>query len=891
MNLLTFVVNSNRFKKMRKLIGLLTAMLLCVCFVQAAKISITDNWKYTQADDERFASVEWDDSEWESVNIPHTWNAKDVVDEQRGYRRGASWYRKKLVVPAEYADKKVTLLFDGVGNKADIYLNGKHLKTHLGAYTAFTVDISGIYKPGEVNLLAVKADNSASLTEILPPVSGDFSMFGGIYRRVYLQTYNKVHFDMEPYTSVPVRIQTSSVTAQKAQVKLDANIKNETKQDQKITVCFTLLDKERNVVKTEKIKVKVKAGEGYPVSVNMNNIYNPHLWSPDSPYLYIMRTVIQDEKKETVLQEIESTLGFRWFTVEMTGFYLNGKQLKLRGAARHQDYEGLGIAIPSEVNYNDMKLLKEMGANFVRISHYPQDPEIYRACDKLGLIAWSEICIVNEVKKNKSFAHNSKEMFKEMVYQNYNHPSVVMWGAMNELWDYHTEAIQLARELEVLSKEIDPYRLSCVAFHAFTWEKPYKQASKEMFDISDINGVNVYEAWYQGNFSTIGPMFDKFRTFSTGKPRFLSEFGAGSDERIHSYAPRSFDFTPEYQLAFNREYVNEMESRPDYIGYSIWNLIDFHVDGRGDSKPILNQKGMIHSNRELKDIYYYYQACWSKKPMIHISGTDWKQRVEVCDSEINIRPMVVFSNQSQVELFHNGRSLGVSSIKNGEVEFNVPFVNGANDLIARKGDLVDMLTIDMTLIPGKLTDNSNLSQGLYINLGQDHCYFTEPIINKTWLPDQPYKKGGWGYVDGKPFDSWPGSSHDGVRNGIGANIKNSTLEPVYQTFLIGTTSYKLDVSNGVYEVTLCFAEPFNKQERKDMERSGASSDGKRVFDVLINGEMFVSSLNLDEEYGEQTAMTKTMIVNVGNGNGLDIQFHSHKGLSVVNGLKLTKLNY
>lgn len=162
-----------------------------------------------------------------------------------------------------------------------------------------------------------------------------------------------------------------------------------------------------------------------------------------------------------------------------------------------------------------------------------------------------------------------------MILQNYNHPSVVLWGAMNELWDYHKQAIALARELEALKKELDPYRLSCVAFHAFTWEKPYTQSSKEMFSISDVNGVNVYESWYQGDSATIAPMFDKFCSYSTAKPRFLSEFGAGSDERIHSYTPRTFDFTPEFQLDFNRRYINEMEKRPDYIGYSIWNLVDF----------------------------------------------------------------------------------------------------------------------------------------------------------------------------------------------------------------------------------------------------------------------------------------------------------------------------
>ena len=874
---------------MKKVISLLGMILLCCGISYATKVSITDNWKFTPSDSENFASSGLDDSKWRTVSIPHTWNDKDIIDEQRGYRRAASWYRKHLNIPLEMKGRKIVLLFEGVGSKADVYLNGEHLKTHMGAYTAFTVDITGHCKFGEKNILAVRADNSSSLGEVLPPVSGDFSMLGGIYRRVFLQTYHPVHFDFEPYASTPVLVQTPVVSEESAQVKLSCRIKNDADKNSKLSLVFALLDKEGKVVSRKKMKVKVDVGQSLPVDLEMASVNNPHLWSPDSPYLYTLKATIVDDKEGTLLQEVDSPLGFRWFSVDKTGFYLNGEYLKLRGAARHQDYWGLGAAIPSEINYQDMKLLKEMGANFIRISHYPQDPEIYRACDELGLVAWSEICIVNEVKKNETFALNSAEMLKEMINQNYNHPSVVMWGAMNELWDYHDEAIRLAKELERIKKELDPYRLSCVAFHAFTWEKPYKQNSKEMFNISDINAVNVYESWYHGNFSTIAPMFDKFRNYSENKPRFLSEFGAGSDERVHTYSPRTFDFSPEFQLAFNREYINQMESRPDYVGYSIWNLIDFQVDGRGDSKPNLNQKGMLTSDRKKKEIYYYYQARWSKEPMIHIFGADWTERVMVCDGEVSRLPVTVFSNQKEVELFHNGKSLGSHPVVNGEAEFDVFFVDGDNRLKARCGELEDILNISMVLLPSKLADNKRLSEGLYINMGQDHCYFTDPLIRKTWLPDQPYRPGSWGYVDGKPFNSWPGSSHDGVRNGIGTDIKGTGLEPLYQTFHMGATAYRLDVPDGHYEVTFCFAEPFNDRERKDGKHTGVSENGERIFDVEVNGEMVAQRLNMAEEYGVQTAFTKTILITVSGGEGLDIRFHSYEGQSVVNGLKVLKL--
>lgn len=505
---------------MKRFAGWLLFFWGCICCICASEISITDSWKYKAENDERFSSMDWNDSDWVTVDLPHTWNAGDVIDEQRGYRRGISWYRKKLFIPSEARDKKITLRFDGVASKADVYLNGKLLKTHLGAYTAFGVDITDICEVGKENLLAVKVDNSSSLGEILPPVSGDFSIFGGIYRRVFLQWTEKVHFVTEPYAAVPVRIQTPEVSVSEASMQIVAFLKNDFTDTKHVHVNVFLCDEMNRIVKEKQLKLKLIPGRKYPISTSVGRIENPHLWSPELPYLYTVKVQVCDAKNGEMYQEVISPVGFRWFSVDKTGFYLNGKYLKLRGAARHQDYAGLGTAIPVEMNRRDMRLLKEMGANFVRISHYPQDPEIYRACDELGLIVWSEICVVNEVRKNAAFAHNCKEMLKEMILQNYNHPSVVLWGAMNELWDYHKQAIALARELEALKKELDPYRLSCVAFHAFTWEKPYTQSSKEMFSISDVNGVNVYESWYQGDSATIAPMFDKFCSYSTAKPRF-----------------------------------------------------------------------------------------------------------------------------------------------------------------------------------------------------------------------------------------------------------------------------------------------------------------------------------------------------------------------------------
>lgn len=848
---------------------LLLSLLASLGGFAATEVFITDLWKYKGEDSIAFADVALDDSDWECVDLPHTWNADDVIDERRGYRRAASWYRKKLIIPTEAIGGNVVLRFDGVASTADIYADGKLLKCHKGAFTAFEVDITDIAAEGGEHVLAVRADNSASLSDVLPPVSGDFSVFGGIYRRVSLRWSDKIHFVRGKYAAEPVRIKTPEVSAESASMHLETRLRNDNWESTKISVGIYLKDAEGAIVKEKNIKLNLRAGEEKPVIADLKDIKQPHLWSPETPYLYTVETRVSDASSGREIERYDTRVGFRWFSVDKSGFYLNGRRVKLRGAARHQDYAGMGTAIPSALNRHDMQLLKDMGANFVRISHYPQDPEIYRACDELGLIAWSEICIVNEVRKNYDFALNCKEMLKEMILQNYNHPSVIMWGAFNELWDYHDEAIELGRELEAIQKELDADRLSCVAFHAFTWEKPYTQDSREMFEISDINGVNVYEGWYHGDSTTVTPLLDKFCTYSSERPRFLSEFGAGSDSRIHTYKPTRFDFSPEYQVEFHRQYINEMERRPDFVGYSIWNLIDFQVDGRGDSRPNLNQKGMLTDKRQKKDVYYYYQARWSGRPMLRIASSDWPERTEVCDGSISPHDICVFSNQDSVTLSHNGKSLGTRHVTDGRAVFTVPFENGSNILIASSGKLVDLLRINMTFVPSRLVDGPLLRAGICINAGEDHCYFTDPVTNEQWLPDRPYLPGGWGYITSS-------SSSGDVFGKTGANIRNTLLEPLFQSYLKGVSGYRFDVPDGVYEVEMYFTEP----ESKDVHR---------IFDVYVNDTPLASAMNLAEDYGVQTAVIKSLRVRAIDSQGVTVRFTPIEGDAIVSAVKVKKI--
>ena len=874
---------------LRKVFVLLFICSSFICFSQStiSREQINSNWKFSNFNESNYALPECDESTWISVNIPHTWNTTDITDETKGYRRGVSWYRKHFSISKIESEQKILLQFDAVSIKADVFVNGKLAKTHIGAYTAFTVEISNLIQVGD-NVIAVKADNSASLADEVPPVAGDFSMSGGIGRSVYLIKMNKVCFDVETYASPGVFVETPIVSEKTAIVRVHGKIKNETAENQRLIVSHEITDNKGLLIKKIQKTILLKPNSVSNLDEHFSELKNPKLWSPDSPTLYQIHSTIKDAKTGSIWHEITNPLAFRWFKVDNSGFYLNCNRLKLRGAARHQDFEGTGMAVPIEMNRKDMIQLKEMGANFARICHYPQDEAIYRTCDEIGLIVWSEIPIVNEVKKNETFYYNSKEMLKEMIYQNYNHPSIVMWGYMNELWDYHDKAIELADSLENIARKIDKNRLTTVAFHAVMNEKPFTQTNREMFDISMINGVNVYEGWYVGDFKSMVDIFDKFRALSPNRPTFLSEFGAGSDNRIHTYKPQIFDFSPEYQIEFNKHYINEIERRDYYVGYSIWNFIDFHVDGRIDVQPNLNNKGTVTSDRQPKDIYYYFQARWSCKPMVHIASNFWTERTEVCDSTVLIRPISVFSNQSEVELCHNGKSLGKRAVIDGEVRFEIPFVNGINQLVAVAGKEINNVEINMNLVPTNLSKNNMLENGLCINLGQDHSYFFDKKLNQMWLPDQAYKPKSWGYVDGVKFDSWPeNKAHNGVRNGVAANIKNTDLEPVFQTFQMGISEYKLDVPYGKYKIDLYFTEPFSKNEMKNIQRTGVSANGERVFDVFINNQLVIDKINLAKDFGFQTAVVKAF--EISTQEGISIKLNSIAGKTILNGIKIQKL--
>lgn len=498
---------------------------------------------------------------WEKVTLPHTWNDKDVMDDEPGYYRGIGWYKRKFNTTTALKGKDIFLCFDGANQETEVYVNGKPAGSHIGGYTRFNVQISSLLKFGadSVNEILVKVNNRNN--DDIAPLSADFTFFGGIYRNVNLLVTNPVHFSESDHGSDGVYITTPAVSAQVAQVKVKSLLENSSSSTQKLQLNTLVYDADGKVVSSQNVSVQLPAGQKKDFVQDLKAIANPHLWSTDNPYLYRVVTTIVNAKTKQVVDEVSNPLGLRWFKFDAEqGFFLNDKPVKLMGASRHQDYEGLGNAVPADLQVRDMELLKQMGGNFVRVAHYPQDPVILQTCDRLGILASVEIPVVNAITESEAFTQNCKNMQVEMIRQRFNHPSVIIWGYMNEVLlrpkfgndkvrqeTYYGHIRDLAQALEDLTRKEDPGRYTMMANHG-DFDR-YNRVG--LTKIPMIVGWNLYQGWYSGNLSGFGAFLDKHHAELKGIPVLITEYGADADPRIRSFEPVRFDKSIEYAIKYH----------------------------------------------------------------------------------------------------------------------------------------------------------------------------------------------------------------------------------------------------------------------------------------------------------------------------------------------------
>lgn len=887
-----------------RLLFLVSCVFFCLINAQARiRFSINDQWRFMREDIENAQQQGFDDAQWERVNIPHTWNSGDAMDDEAGYYRGAAWYRRNIVLPAEYSGKQISILFEGANQEAELFVNGKSVGNHVGGYTRFSFDITSFIIFGETNTLAVKVNNRYN--ELIPPLTADFTFFGGIYRDVYIVVKEKQHISTTHYASDGIYITTPNVNEKTATVDVKTLLNNASLADSRLLVEHTVIHPDgKEALKVSK-KLKLNKQTVNFADLQRFVINNPALWSPEAPNIYRLRTRIYDEKSKALLDEVFQPMGLRWFSFSADkGFHLNGKPYKLIGTNRHQCYDGMGNALPDEIHVRDVLMLKQMGGNFLRVSHYPQDPVVMEMCDKLGIVTSVEIPIVNAITEHETFYQNCIEMAREMVFQDFNRPSVLIWSYMNEVMlrppflndsiahaRYLKSVGGLAERIEQQIRSDDPYRYTIIPFHG-SFER-YESAG--LTRIPMIIGWNLYQGWYGNTFNAFGEYLDEAQEKLKGKPFIVTEYGADVDPRLSSLEPSRFDYTQEWANLYHEEYIKAIMKRTFVVGANIWNLNDFHSEERGYAVPHINNKGIVSTTREVKDTYLHYQALLRKDPIVNIGGRNRNIRGGNADENYTcIQPVKVYSNLEEVEFFLNRKSLGKQKTQDAITEFQVPFIHGENILEAvgyAEGKRIgDLIRVDFRMIASDLKDKKLPFGSINVMLGSKR-YFEEKDKSVVWLPEKPYTPNSWGFEGGK---SYVKRTRHGQLPASDLNILNTHIDPVFQTMRTGIKSFKLDVPDGEYTVGLYFAELMSRTVKVLAYNLGndaiADDMEERIFSVDINGIRQIHNLNIAKEYGEQTAVIRKFVIQAKEGKGISIDFIPVKDEPILNAIRVYR-NY
>ncbi len=591
-----------------------------------------------------------------TVDLPHTWNARDGQDGGNDYWHGTCIYRTRFAAPKfDTAAQQVWIQFDGVNASAHVLLNGSPVCNHDGGYSTFRANITELLQ--SENELTVEVDNSKN--DRVYPQKADFTFYGGIYRDVSLMVVSKNHFTLDYFGGPGIRI---TPTVQGA----DASVQVTTWHDGEGEVSIELLDAAGNTVAT---------GKGPDITLT---IFNAHLWNGvKDPYLYTCkaRLVVNG----TVEDETTTRFGVRSFKVDpKKGFFLNGKSYPLHGVSRHQDRKGLGNAITREMHDEDMALIKELGANTIRLAHYQHDQYFYDLCDEVGMVVWAEIPYISEHMPNGR--ENTISQMKELIIQNYNHPCIVCWGVSNEITistKDKKDMLDNHRQLNDLCHEMDKTRLTTLACYAMCG--PFNRSAH----ITDMVSWNLYLGWYVPGFILNDLWMGFFHFCFPNRPFGYSEYGAEGMPNLHSVHPRRGDHTEEYQAKYHEYMLRCFKRHPWMWATHVWNMFDFAADARDQGgEPGMNHKGLVTFDRKTKkDSFYLYKAWWSDEAFVHICS---KRFVERTGSTATVK---VYSNQSTVALYVNGNKVGEQT---GEhvFTFKVP-LNGELHIQAVAGDRTD----------------------------------------------------------------------------------------------------------------------------------------------------------------------------------------------------------
>lgn len=608
-------------------------------------ININNDWKFLQQDEEQAINKSYNDNHWEEVNVPHTWNAIDGAN-GLNYHKGACWYRKEFIVDSLADGKKIFIEFNGSNSITDVYVNGNHMGQHKGGYSTFRFDITKVVESGGKNILSVKVDNT--VIDDVYPQKADFTFYGGIYRDVNIIIVNPVHIDLVDYGSSGIYIVQEEISQEKASLLLKTRLVNSLDEPKKVRIWADIVDAQGRVAVYGAKEVIIPSGETKVVEIPAI-IENPTLWNGrKNPYMYEAKVSIQSFND--TIDELSIPFGIRYFHVDPEkGFFLNGEHLPLNGVSRHQDRKDMGWAITEKEKNEDMELIKEIGATSIRLAHYQHDQYIYDLCDREGLVIWAEIPFISVMSTSDFEGTNAKQQMIELIRQNFNHPSIMFWGIQNEIQigGDRPEVRKLVKELNEITKQEDPTRLSTMANVSFVGEKD------EYNFITDIIGYNLYFGWYTGKPEDFAEWIDSYHKTNPKVALGISEYGVEGIVEYHNNNPKVKDYSEEYHALCHEKIWKIFENRPFLWGTYVWNMFDFgaNIRDEGGVKG-RNNKGLVTYDRKIKkDAFYMYKAHWSDEKFVHITS---KRFVDRADESINLK---VYSNCQEVTLHVNGKEL------------------------------------------------------------------------------------------------------------------------------------------------------------------------------------------------------------------------------------------
>lgn len=878
-------------RRLRELFCVVVA--LCVPWFAAAQdarltIPLNSGWRFVQQDGLSGAQAPgFDDAHWTPVEVPHTWNRLGNPGIERSPltndKQGTGWYRLRFQTPRVAAGSRYFLQFDAVGAIADVWMNGRYVGKHAGAFSRFRFDVSDFMNASGDNLLAVKADNSRpapnATTQDVIPLSGDFFVFGGIYRAVTLVVTQPVHVDLMDFGGPGLYARALDINAAKAKIRMSCRVVDDAPTARRVSVEFSIEDAAHMVVASTALKVSISS-LAQEVRAELS-ILHPRLWQgTKDPYLYRTVLTIRSQNGD-VLDRVTQPLGVRTVKFDPDhGFFLNGEHLELRGASMHQDRPVKGWAISHADQEQDFDLLQELGGNAVRLAHYQHDQYSYELADARGIIAWAEIPLVSQVSfdgspANPALTANARQQLIELVRQNYNHPSIAVWSLGNEIDLTATQTkspsrpAQLLQSLNALAKSEDPSRATTLADCCELGIPPHVgsalanvAAREPIVGIADTVGYNRYFGWYAGQLPDFGRMLDEAHARHPLLPIAVSEYGAGAALTQHSddasggpINPHGRPHPEEYQNLYHERSWAAIRSREYLWGAFIWNLFDFSSDSRreGDLTDI-NEKGLVSYDRQTrKDAFYFYRANWNSAPTLHLVGRRYEDRAYAV---IDVK---AYSNAAEASLAVNGTSLGTVPCTNGICSWpDVHLSPGGNELLATAriaGRTVTdsvrwTLSHSERIVRIKAGDISGYTSNDGQSYGSDR-YFVGGTAAGVNPPDTP------------------------MAAKVTVLAADSAL---YDSFRTGEFAYRVPLPNGRYRVLLKFVEP------------DSIGVGHRLFDVVANQVTRLEAFDiLAAAGGRLRGVDRSFDVNVSDAM-LVLAFRPHRGDAMLSALSIAPLD-